>query len=242
MYWTALVIGFLGNFHCIGMCGPIALSLPIGRLKPGKKVLSILLYNLGRLSAYALIGGVVGVFGLGLKYVGIVQLLSVVSGALLMIIGLLSLPKLKFRVVNAPRVLVHTVQKQIGFFLRKKNWKMLFFVGVFNGLLPCGLVYAGLVGSLVAGSWTGGIVYMLLFGIGTLPLMLFLPYIGSMISPSIRSKMRQVVPYSLMFFGLLFILRGSNLGIPYVSPKIEAPASTTISTFTNDAPPAMNCH
>ncbi len=244
MYWTALAIGFLGNFHCIGMCGPIALSLPIGKLSKQKKVLSIVLYNLGRIFAYGFIGGIIGVFGLGLRYVGIVQTLSVFSGILLLFIGLFSLPKLRLKVFNAPRLFVNSIQNKIGFFLRKKRWEMFFFVGFFNGFLPCGLVYAGLVGSLVAGSWSGGVLYMMVFGLGTLPLMFSLPYIGSLITPSIRTKMRKVVPYSLMFFGLLFILRGSNLGIPYVSPKIESSSNSAKQQLNQNEStlPVMNCH
>ena len=239
MYWSALAIGFLGNFHCIGMCGPIALSLPIGKLSAQKKVLSIILYNLGRIMAYGLIGGIIGVFGLGLKYFGIVQTLSVFSGVLLVLIGLFSLPQFKLKVFNTPRLFVNSIQKRIVFFLKKKHWALLFFVGFFNGFLPCGLVYAGLVGSLVAGTWSGSALYMMLFGLGTLPLMLALPYLGSTVTPAVRGKMRRVVPYALVFFGILFILRGANLGIPYLSPQVELPAATVSGEADI---PKMHCH
>lgn len=239
MYWTALVIGFLGNFHCIGMCGPIALSLPLGNVSAEKKVAKILLYNIGRVLAYGFIGGIIGVFGLGLRYVGIVQLLSVISGVLLLLIGLLSLPKLRFRVFTAPKALVSWIQQKIGYYMKRKSWATLFFVGFFNGFLPCGLVYAGLIGSLVAGTWLGGVFYMMVFGVGTLPLMIALPYISGMVTPGIRAKMRKIVPYSIMFFGVLFILRGSNLGIPYLSPKIEA---APVQQGEAPAAPVMYCH
>lgn len=240
MYWTALVLGFLGNFHCIGMCGPIALSLPVGKLGKRQRFFSILQYNLGRLLAYGVIGAIIGVFGLGLRYIGIVQLLSVFSGVVLFFIGLFSLPQLKFKMIEAPRVFVQWVQQKISYYMKNRSRVTLFFVGFFNGFLPCGLVYAGLVGSLVADSWWGGVLYMLIFGVGTLPLMVALPYISGSITPRIRSKMRKVVPYSIMFFGVLFIIRGANLGIPYLSPKIDINTSTV--TEEPMTPPVMYCH
>lgn len=244
MYWSAFAIGILGNFHCIGMCGPIALSLPIGRLSTIQKIGQILLYNFGRVLAYGFLGGIIGVFGLGLRYVGIVQTLSVISGVFLILFGLFTLPFIAIRFKGVPLSLSKWIKSRLGYYLQQRKFWTLFFVGFFNGLLPCGLVYAGLIGSLTAESWGGAIVYMMLFGLGTLPFMLALPFAGSLISMRLRNLMRKSVPYALILFGMLFVVRGANLGIPYLSPKIEMADQSSLNgeNGSTNNQPVMHCH
>lgn len=243
MYWSAFLIGILGNFHCIGMCGPIALSLPIGRLSAPEKVTQVLLYNLGRVIAYGFLGGLIGVFGLGLRYVGVVQTLSIISGGFLIMFGFFTLPFVSIRFKGRSLAIGKWIKKQLGYYMQQRKVSTLFFVGFFNGLLPCGLVYAGLIGSLTAESWTGGVVYMMLFGLGTLPFMLVLPFAGSLISIRVRNIMRKSVPFALILFGLLFVVRGANLGIPYLSPKIEMADEASPSNSSDKAQqPVMYCH
>jgi hypothetical protein len=93
-------------------------------------------------------------------------------------------------------------------------------MGMINGLLPCGLVYIALAASIAGGSLQSGALYMLVFGLGTFPVMLLLSLAGNIISPRVRLKIYKMVPVFVVVLGLLFILRGMNLGIPYLSPDL----------------------
>lgn len=103
---------------------------------------------------------------------------------------------------------------------KKNNWESLFFIGVLNGLLPCGMVYLALAGAIATGSWDGGAIYMVFFGAGTLPVMIGVTWAGKFISLKLRNRLKILVPVMIAFMGILFILRGLNLGIPYISPEL----------------------
>jgi sulfite exporter TauE/SafE len=94
-------------------------------------------------------------------------------------------------------------------------------LGMLNGLLPCGMVYVGLTNALIAGSPMNSVFAMASFGLGTMATMLLVGFAANKISLQVRSNLRKIVPYMLTFVGLLVILRGLNLDIPYISPKIE---------------------
>ncbi|HCO84482.1 MAG TPA: hypothetical protein DIT95_13230, partial [Arenibacter sp.] len=88
-----------------------------------------------------------------------------------------------------------------------------------NGLLPCGLVYMAVFGSIAtANPWLGAL-FMALFGLGTIPLMTTAVYFGSMLKGSAKKSVQRLIPVFVILVGLLFILRGMGLGIPYISPE-----------------------
>ena len=98
----------------------------------------------------------------------------------------------------------------------------MFLIGAANGLLPCGMVYFAIAGALAAGSVVHGVLFMASFGLGTFPLMMLLSYFGFIINISLRNKIRKAVPYFMAAIAILLILRGMNLGIPYISPSFNA--------------------
>jgi len=221
MIWAGFLFGLLGSFHCVGMCGPIAMALPLGGSSGWAYYAGRLLYNGGRLTTYTLLGALAGAFGESLQMAGLQQIVSVVSGILILL--LLVVPAaLKGKAASATGTdrLVAWVRQQLGYFFRQNTMGALFMVGLLNGLLPCGFVYIALAGAISAPGIEGAMLYMFLFGLGTFPLMYLVSLSGKLISLKLRSAFNRTVPYVGMALALLFIVRGLGLGIPYLSPKV----------------------
>lgn len=220
MLWTALILGLGGSFHCIGMCGPIAFVIPVDRSSKTKLFFQIFLYHFGRLLSYSIIGLLFGFIGKGLYLAGFQQRLSILMGVIM--IALVIIPISIFNKFNFSKPLykiIGKVKQKLGIYLNKKSNKAIFSIGFFNGFLPCGLVYMALIGSISTGNILQGALYMALFGIGTIPLMTAAVLLGNFVNLSIRTKIQKVIPVLVVIIGLLFILRGLGLGIPYVSPS-----------------------
>lgn len=213
---TALTTGCLGSLHCIGMCGPICLSLPFNHADPWKKFISIFLYNTGRILTYSLLGLLIGIFGKGFELIGLQQVISIVSGVLI-IAYILFFPGLKLKFL--PQGMLSSLKMKIHQLFQQKRWASMFFLGTLNGILPCGLVYVAIMGALATGEPISGAEFMMFFGIGTLPAMFSLPYASSYISK--LASLKKLIPVAMTIVGLLLILRGMNLGIPYVSPEFQ---------------------
>lgn len=214
-YTTALLTGFVGSLHCIGMCGPLAAALPIGRFPAGQRGLARGLYHAGRLSAYSLLGAVVGTVGQGLLLTGLQRPVSIGAGVLLLVWGLSA------RAV--PRWLQTSPlgRKLMGPFatlLRQPTLPHLAGLGFLNGLLPCGSVYLALVGALLMPSPVGGAGYMLAFGVGTLPAMLSIHWVVNHLSPYIRQRLSRSLPAITVVVALLLIGRGVAGWLPPKQP------------------------
>jgi len=220
MLWTGLLLGLAGGFHCVGMCGPIAFILPVNRDSKSSLIFQTFLYHFGRILSYAIIGLFFGLIGKGLYLAGFQQRLSILMGVIM--IMMVITPVALFNKYNFSRPLykfVGIIKLKLGFYLKKKSNKALFLIGFFNGFLPCGLVYIALIGSISMGNATKGAFYMMLFGLGTVPLMTSAVMLGNFVSMKIRTKIQKAIPIFVVIIGLLFILRGLGLGIPYISPS-----------------------
>ena len=223
LLWTALILGLAGSLHCIGMCGPIAIALPIGSGTRLTYTAGRLAYNIGRAVTYALLGLVCGFVGKTILMAGYQQVLSIVLGALILLAvflpsGLLA----KITGMSFHAKLVGRLQGLWAKMFQKSSVGSLFVVGLLNGFLPCGLVYVALAGSIATTSPLYGAAYMAIFGLGTLPVMFAMAMLGRIVGTGFRSKLRRVVPVAGVLLAALFILRGLSLGIPYVSPKLGA--------------------
>ena len=227
MIWAGFLFGILGSFHCVGMCGPIALALPAGRGSGAAFVAGRLLYNGGRLLTYTALGAVAGLFGKSLQLAGFQQTLSVVSGGLILLLVVFPATLSgRFRRASGLERLLGKVKQTMGrLFSRQTTWA-LGAIGLLNGLLPCGFVYLALAGAISMPSVAGAMGYMFLFGLGTFPLMFLLSLSGKLIRPRLRYFFNRAVPYAATLMALLFILRGLNLGIPYLSPALAQSAAT----------------
>ena len=220
MLWTGLLFGLAGAFHCVGMCGPIAFVLPINRDSKTSLFFQIFIYHFGRIISYAIIGFFFGLIGKGLYLSGFQQRLSILMGVIMIIIVIT--PVSLFNKYNFSKPLykfIGIIKHKLGLYLKIKSNKALFLIGFFNGFLPCGLVYMALIGSISTGSAIQGSLYMLLFGLGTVPLMTSALLFGNFISCNARKTIQKVIPVFIVFIAFLFILRGLGLGIPYISPS-----------------------
>lgn len=214
-FWAAFTIGLLGSLHCVGMCGPIAAALPYPSQKKIYLIESVLLYNGGRVLTYGFLGFLFGILGASFSLAGLQQVISIAIGILFLIAGLFSfnLEKtvLKWQWTNR---IYFFVKSRLGIFLQKKSMRSLFFIGLLNGLLPCGLVYLALAGAISSGSISGGVLWMIAFGLGTIPLMLLTALSGNWVSLSVRNIFKKAYPFILIVFALLFLVRGVLVEIP----------------------------
>jgi len=215
-----LLLGLFGSMHCVAMCGPIALALPVHQFNTTKKTAAILLYHLGRISVYVLLGIIFGTLGKGLFIAGLQQNVSIVLGVLL-IIGVLFFNEKRLQNVvlssNSKRYL--KFKNSFGTYIRKKTLTSFIVMGMLNGLLPCAMIYMALFGATATqGSLYGGL-FMLWYGLGTIPLLTLLVWMGNWVNRNFKNKLQKAVPVFLLFTGCLLIVRGLDLDIPYLSPS-----------------------
>lgn len=229
---AAMAMGMLGSFHCVGMCGPLALSLPLSSNSLWAKFSGAFLYNSGRIVTYAAFGVVFGLIGNSVAMFGYQQWLSVIMG--IAIIVFVVLPKTAGSFKNNNRVLAffEKLRAGLGKLFFKKGYSSLFAIGLLNGLLPCGLVYMAAAGAVATGDIKDSVLFMVFFGLGTLPVMWSIAFFGNYVGVSVRQKIRKAYPYMMTVMACLLILRGLGLGIPYVSPKVDAGNKVAHSCYT----------
>lgn len=214
---AALIMGMVGSFHCLGMCGPIAIALPSGGDKWSQKIFGISLYNLGRTITYTILGALVGMLGQGFSLAGWQQALSIGMGIIM--IASIIFPSFAHKITgNNVFHFMTSVKSGLQKYFTKQSLSSLFIIGLLNGLLPCGLVYMALAGALATASFTHGVLFMLLFGLGTIPMLFTLSLLGNIAGAKFKKIIRKVIPYIVVLVGILFILRGMELGIKYISP------------------------
>jgi sulfite exporter TauE/SafE len=217
---TAFTIGLVGSLHCLGMCGPIAIGIPLHKKNWALKTAGGLLYNMGRIITYGVLGAIFGLLGRGIQLAGLQQWASIGIG-IAMIVSVL-FPVVFREKIKFDKLFTGYASRLIGSFknlFTKSSLSSLFTIGLLNGLLPCGLVYMAIAGALNTNDMLMGIAFMIMFGIGTTPALLVLSLAGNVVSARFRAKASKVIPVFIVVLGILFILRGMNLGIPYISPK-----------------------
>ena len=233
MLYTAILFGLISSFHCIGMCGPIAMMLPVDRNNETKKITQLLIYHIGRLTAYASLGLLFGIVGKGFFLAGMQQQLSITVGVLMIIVAVVPEKTLASYNFSKPIYkIISKVKSSLGKHFKNRSYKSFFTIGLLNGYLPCGMVYVALFGALAMPSLEYSIFYMLLFGLGTVPMMSMVVLITNLVSIPIRNTMQKAIPILAVCIGVLFIIRGLGLNIPYISPS-------TMSLFVQSE---ANCH
>ena len=236
--FSALILGLMGSFHCAGMCGPIAIALPLHGNTVPQKIFGGTLYNLGRTITYGIMGAVFGLLGQGLHLLGFQQKISVLMGAIMIISVLFpALFKNQYNMGKSWFSVVGKLKKTIAKMFAIRSFQSLFFIGMLNGLLPCGLVYMAIAGAIGTGGVVQGSLYMILFGLGTIPMLLGISLAGNVLSLTVRKQINKLIPVLVVIVGLLFILRGLSLGIPYLSPpkqKIEKKFENSLKSNSAD--------
>jgi sulfite exporter TauE/SafE/copper chaperone CopZ len=220
-YGMLFVIGLLTSVHCIAMCGGINISqcIPaaaesgsarIGALKPS------LLYNLSRVVSYTVIGAIIGAIGSAISFSGGMKgVVQLAAGVFMVIMGLNMLglfPGLRRIVPRLPRVFARKIDEE------KEKRKSPIVIGLLNGLMPCGPLQAMQLYALSTGSVFKGALSMLLFSLGTLPLMFGLGALSSLLSKRFTSKVMTAGAALVIFLGLFMFTNGMNLsGISFTS-------------------------
>lgn len=230
-YSLALFTGLLGSLHCLGMCGPLALALPVGGLSPRRVAWARLAYSAGRIGTYAVLGAVVGWLGERVALGGLARSVSIAAaGALL----LTQLPArwVPFRPLHAASV---ALRQRVMPLLKRRSLLGMTGLGVVNGLLPCGLLYVGLANAAASATVPGGAACMALFGVGTLPVFVAVWALPHVLGAAARHRLQRLMPVVPFAVAALLVLRGLNLGIPYLSPAMPAPTA-------QNAPAPPLCH
>jgi len=221
-FFTPLILGLLGSFHCIGMCGPIVVALPLKKHNLSSKITGTILYNSGRVITYSTLGILFGLLGSGIHIAGLQQWTSILLGAVIIVSVLFPIFfREKITISSMFGGLASRLIIRLKKLFNDRSYFSLLMIGILNGLLPCGLVYVAIAGAINSGSIINGVLFMMCFGIGTIPLLMIASLTSELIGQQLRMRMQKVVPYFLFILGVLFILRGMSLGIPYVSPTTE---------------------
>ncbi|HHB78172.1 MAG TPA: sulfite exporter TauE/SafE family protein [Saprospiraceae bacterium] len=229
IWWAALLIGLTGSLHCAGMCSPIALMIPISKERKIASFLTLTVYNIGRTITYVLLGFLVGFFAKGMDLTGLQNYFSIFMGVFLVIVFLFS--------INVEGWLANlSFYRKVNQFISKgmkwayqsserghqKNpFLSALTIGLANGLLPCGLVYLAIAGALTTAGPKEGMIFMAFFGLGTFPMMTFIPIFVKSAGQKFRFQARQYIPYLLLLMAAMFIYRGMEMGDMF-SPIINA--------------------
>lgn len=232
MLWPIMIAGFTlgaaGSLHCVGMCGPLSLALPVQHFSNFQKFFALILYQFGRIITYCCIGLLFGLAGRQIYISGYQQWFSIIMGAIILSFALLYfIRKWSARPVFLNRF-YRSVQAFIIRILQSSTSTFSFLLlGLANGLLPCGMVYIAIASSLSFSSITETVSFMAMFGAGTAPAMMLVGYAGQLLNPAWRNSFRKMTPVFISLMGALLILRGLNLGIPFISPELpQSPGSS----------------
>jgi sulfite exporter TauE/SafE len=216
---AGFVLGLAGSMHCAGMCGPLVAALPSPEHRSASFMAGRIAYNVGRVSTYAIMGVVVGLGGSVLSMAIHGMTISVVSGVLMIMLA--SAQLLLHRSIPMPAFvyrLLQPMRKHLAIRMQHNRIAALVGVGMLNGLLPCGMVTAALVGAAGAGSALNAAGFMTAFGMGTAPMMMALAVGLPMATGRWKNRFRTAAPIVALLLGVFITVRGMGLGIPMLSP------------------------
>ena len=216
MIALALSIGFLGSLHCVGMCGPLVWgTMQLNQQSKTSKAFQILLYTISKAFAYGLLGLLVGAIGEFLFIGNTQKYFSIGAGIVLIGLFVLSLDveKALFK-IPAFKNFYNKSFQSISKMIQSYGDKSVVVIGFFNGLLPCGLVYLALAGSLLYPSPIASGTFMFIFGLGTIPALLGVGLGFSLLQGKWRQQLRMVFPVVQLLVGVILIYRGIVVQAP----------------------------
>jgi sulfite exporter TauE/SafE len=227
---SGFVLGAAGSLHCVGMCGPLSLVLPVHHLSAAKKTVALLLYQFGRIITYSVIGLIFGFAGRRVYLAGYQQWFSITMGIIILLSALTYFIQKRYTRLSLLNKFYEYVQRCIVRILKSAKGLFSFLLlGMANGLLPCGMVYIALAAILSFNQVWQSVSFMAMFGAGTLPAMMLVAYAGQQVKPQTRTILRKAIPYFVTAIGFILILRGLNLGIPFISPALpDAPGHAVV--------------
>ncbi|MFD2598524.1 sulfite exporter TauE/SafE family protein [Sphingobacterium corticis] len=215
--YFAFFMGFFGSMHCAVMCGPLMFSITSQGKSAWHTAISVCLYHVGRVVVYGLLGLLFGVLGQIGKMAGWQQAISLISGALLIGIGLFQVLGIKWNEFQKMQNRwTQPFVKSVGKWMFRPGGSLV--VGMLNGLLPCGMVYMALTSAVNANGLWGSFLFMVAFGLGTWPLIFLMSAIVQITNRRIKWRFSWFLPSLYILLGVWFLLRGANLDIPFLSP------------------------
>lgn len=213
--YLAVSMGLIASFHCVGMCGPIALALPVHKGSRAQQITGVLAYNAGRALTYAMFGMAIGTLGASLAWLGMLRYASMAVGAAML--GYVFWPAGLEQRLHMPvfwQKAISRLKQNMGFYLKRNDLPGILLLGMLNGAIPCGMVYMALISSVATGSPWGGGVFMALFGLGTMPAMLALAMARQQFTPALRTRMRKLTPVLVAIAGIWLVARGIMTSYP----------------------------
>ncbi len=221
-YLAIFLVGLLGGTHCVGMCGGIvsALSVQVRAPADARRQWPVhLAYNLGRITTYTALGGLLGALGsVGMLYAGVLPVqigLYVLANLMLVALGLYltGFTRLLAPLERLGNRLWQRIQPVTRRFLPARSIKQALPLGMLWGFLPCGLVYSVLTAALVTGSAARGAGLMLAFGLGTLPNLLLAGMLFKRFRDITRNgKVRFAAGLIVLGFGVFGLYHAPTLG------------------------------
>lgn len=224
MYWIALLLGFFGSLHCVGMCGPLALAIHSAKDQKGWAALGgSILYNSGRTLGYIVLGLLFGIVGSLAAFSGAQRIMSIVLGIVMILFFLFSTNPDQL-IAKSPflKKIYGRVTMTLGNLLKKSKRIPIFYLGIVNGFLPCGLVYLAIAGAISLGNIYGSIGFMLFFGLGTFPAMVVLAVGHQSVSQQLRVSLSKLYPYISLVLGIYLVYRGLMSKLPLELNFFEA--------------------
>lgn len=204
MYWTAFVMGLAGSLHCIGMCSPLAMAVTSQRPFISNKIL----YNLGRILTYSMLGAIAATFGSVISLGPFRDFVSFATGGFFLLMGLGGITGIKIPVVTKLiNQMTIWLKGNFSFWLKRKNKSATVLLGLLNGLLPCGLTYIAMTYCFILPGLKEGFLFMLIFGFGTWPVMFGLPWIISLTTHRVTFSLARVRTVAFVLVGVLLIAR-----------------------------------
>lgn len=206
MYVTALILGFTGSIHCVGMCSPLAMTVTN---ITSRAWLNRFLYNTGRIITYAFMGLAASSAEALIPIAQYQNKISCLLGIVLLIMGFAGFSGVTIPFITPLLVKFISLLKRIfSHYLKKRTTGSIIAMGIINGFLPCGLTFMALMFCLTLKGPCEGFTYMLLFGAGTLPAMIGLTALINPVVKKFRWSMQHVMTVLLLMSGCLLIARG----------------------------------
>ena len=216
-YFSAFLIGLAGSVHCVGMCGPLALAIPGASKDKGFTFfLRTIAYQISRISGYGVLGLIVGFFSQGMQFTGVQPYFSLLSGILLLFLGFFGIiPEVnafsKYPIIQHFQVKINRI---IGTVMTNEHFSTPFVLGFLNAMLPCGMIYIALGTGLSSGNMSEAALYLISFGLGTLPLMFMVSLSGQFLSLQMRRSWQKAIPIIFIISGIILIYKGMNIDLP----------------------------
>ena len=205
MLLSALILGFVGSLHCLGMCSPLVMAVTNIRTP---YFANRVIYNVTRIISYGIQGAIIGMFGSLFNFAEFQTVFSIGLGSILILLGFAGISHFKMPIISGVmQKFTSFIKTQFSKFLDKKTLLSISIIGFLNGLLPCGLTYLALTYCILLPDAFNGFSFMIFFGLGTLPVMLGFTSLVSKLTQRFSIKVPNLVTIALILTGTTLVFR-----------------------------------